>query len=413
MSDEFQWLEKLPVLECPSKNGKTKIWFAEIYYNDSTKHANAVINHGYMDGKIQSDERLYTLGKNIGRANETTPLQQCKQEMKRKWTDKMEKEGYKLLKVEQDVVEQVTPLTTPSTVFYPMLAQTFDPASIGNKKKKSVITFPCFVQPKLDGLRCVIYYDAATSTIMTQSRTGTIFENLTQVKMALSGFFRENPSIVLDGELYSTMIPFEELVGLIKKKKVNQDDMTRINNCVQYHVYDMFDYANPEMTFEQRNSFLSTNHQILFGSSSSPSLYILQVATHLVNTIDEFKEYFGKFVENGYEGIMLRNMGGNYVQNNRSHDLQKYKEFFESEFKIVGFKEGDGRDKGTVIWICEIPQEPYTQFSVRPKGTIEYRKDLFKNAYKYVNKMLTVIYQELSVYNVPRFPVGKAIREDY
>ena len=52
-------------------------------------------------------------------------------------------------------------------------------------------------------------------------------------------------------------------------------------------------------------------------------------------------------------------------------------------------------------------------FSVRPKGTIEMRRDWFKNSKKYIGKKLTVIYQELSELGVPRFPVGKSVREGF
>jgi len=128
-----------------------------------------------------------------------------------------------------------------------------------------------------------------------------------------------------------------------------------------------------------------------------------------------FREMFQKYVEQGYEGIMLRNIRGLYQVGHRSHDLQKYKEFFEEEYEICGFKEGDGRDKGTIIWVCRCADG--REFSVRPRGTIETRKTLFENATQnpdaYLGKQLTVIYQELSEYGVPRFPVGKDVRIAY
>ena len=108
---------------------------------------------------------------------------------------------------------------------------------------------------------------------------------------------------------------------------------------------------------------------------------------------------------------MLRNVNGFYQENYRSNDLMKYKEFFEDEYKIVGFKEATGRDSGTVIWECETKDG--TRFSVRPKGTLDARREWFANGEKYVGKKLTVIFQELSEMGVPRFPVGKAIRDGY
>jgi DNA ligase-1 len=50
------------------------------------------------------------------------------------------------------------------------------------------------------------------------------------------------------------------------------------------------------------------------------------------------------------------------------------------------------------------------EFSVRPKGNLLHRRNLFTNSKKSIVKMLTVKYQELSELGVPRFPVGKDIR---
>ena len=93
----------------------------------------------------------------------------------------------------------------------------------------------------------------------------------------------------------------------------------------------------------------------------------------------------------------------------RSADLQKYKEFKDDEYKIVGFKEGDGIEKGCVIWVCET--KDHKTFSVRPRGTHEQRAEAFKSASKAVGKKLTVRFQELTEDGIPRFPVGLAIRD--
>ena len=112
-----------------------------------------------------------------------------------------------------------------------------------------------------------------------------------------------------------------------------------------------------------------------------------------------------------YEGTMIRNINSQYVLNKRSHDLLKLKIFLEDEFNIIGAKEANGNDKGTVIWICK--NENGKEFSVRQKGSRELRKELFNDRSKYIGKKLTVIYQELTPDKIPRFPVGKAIRTNY
>ena len=410
---------KFPILYGRDRHGKIKMWKAVVYsHHDHT--ASSVIEFGYLNGEHQFANRVYTEGKNIGKKNETTPLQQCIAETKRKWMDKREKESYnednedldnqvedkddkkdkkenKDDKKEKDKKENKE---EKEKAIFPMLAHTYEPHT--QKKKKNDITFPCFVQPKLDGLRCVSYKsDKSKNNILFQSRTGSYFETMSHIAESLSPLFQKYPDLILDGELYTTDIPFEELAGLIKKRKLTDNDKERLK-YVSYHVYDIID-EDEKMTFSEREAFLRDNLTV--------KKYVEKVYTIEVSSIEEFKCRFSQFVEEGYEGIMLRNMLGVYRRGYRSHDLQKYKEFLEDEFTIVGYKEGDGRDKEAVIWVCVTKDGK--EFSVRPKGTIEHRKEMYKDGDKYVGKKLTVIFQEESEMGVPRFPVGKSIREDF
>jgi DNA ligase-1 len=402
----MEHIEDLPTIYGVEKNGKTKVWTARIYRDELNGFATAEIEYGQLDGKKQTTSREYTDGKNLGKKNETTPLQQCLSETKRKWQDKMEKEGYSLV-IPNSNSNTTNPINTINTIntikVFPMLAHTYEPLSSRNKKND--IVFPCYVQPKLDGLRCICYM-AQNSTnhepkVVAQSRTGAYFESVEHICAELRPILLKNPGLILDGELYTTDIPFEELAGLIKKKKLSEADLQRLQ-CVKYHIYDIVvdgDY--------------SERHDRIVGAiSKADKCHHLEVVhTQLIHTVGEFKQAFGEYVEAGYEGIMLRNVSGPYRQNYRSHDLQKYKEFVESEYPIVGFKEADGRDKGTVVWVCRTAEK--REFSVRPRGTQEQRRQWFQDGHTHVGKLLTVIYQELSELNVPRFPVGKAIRDGY
>jgi len=370
---------ELKPLYSQEKNGKTRIWKAEIQYDAELKIAYAIIEFGQDGGKMQTTTREYQQGKNIGKKNETSSLEQCTQETQRKWKDKKEKEGY---------TEEISQKN--EDIYYPMLAQTYDPS-------KSSVTYPCFVQPKLDGLRCIVYLDSDRQ-IVFQSRTGGRFYTMGHLIPSLTSLFGRYPDTVLDGELYTTDLPFEELAGLIKKRKVTHEDTERLKH-VSYHIYDIIN----DEPFSERYKRLQT---IL----NPPYRYLKIVPTAIVSSIPEFKEQFKDFVANGMEGIMLRNMSGIYRCNYRSNDLQKYKEFFEEEYQIIGFKEGDGRDKGAVIWECQCGD---SSFWVRPRGTMEKRQEWFRDGLSYVGKMITVIYQELSDMGIPRFPVGKSIRDGF
>lgn len=388
------------------KSGKTRVWIAAVYDDSINGIASVVIHHGVHGGKLQIDSREYKEGKNRGKKNETTAFEQCVLETDKKHRDKIEKEGYSTSLETNDAA----PVPLNKKIF-PMLANKYEPAAAS---KRSGIVFPCYVQPKLDGLRCVIYAGkdgdlvyagkdgdlAYADQPVYQSRTGGIFTTLQHLTPEISEILHRCPGIVLDGELYTKEIPFEELAGIIKKKSISSDEDRAKIREVQYHIYDLI---VPDETFKERLSLIHLSLE------ETPHVRI--VPTYLAHSSAEFKEKFAEFVEQGYEGIMLRNAAGLYKENYRSNDLMKYKEFLEAEYPIVDFKEASGRDAGTVIWECETPEG--RRFSVRPRGTVEARKQWFQSAKSIVGKQLTVIFQELSEMGVPRFPVGKSIRDGY
>jgi DNA ligase-1 len=322
-----------------------------------------IIEYGKIGGKQQTSILEYTTGKNIGRKNETTPYEQAVKEATSKWKHKLRGGYHEKGETHENIL--------------PMLATPY------NRR----MTYPLYVQPKLDGLRCIIY---KTDEIIFQSRTGSHFTSLEHIQ--LSDLFDKFPHLVLDGELYTDEIPFEQLAGLIKRKGTSDD-----TKLIKYHVYDIIS-TEP---FYKRNSLLQ-KYSKLFPDN------VIPVETLLIDSSDELKSKFAEYIDEGYEGIMLREPLAPY-QHKRTQSLQKYKEFKEDEYTIIGYTEGTGRDKSTVIWICQAT-EP---FYVRPKGTNEYRQQLLIDADKYIGKKLTVIYQELTENGIPRFPVGKAIREDY
>ena len=476
-------VQSFPTLYAIDKNGKIKVWTAAVLQPVDKKlaaagYATSRITHGYINGKRQEALRDYNTGKNIGRSNETTPLAQCISETRRKWTDKKEKEAYTETKP-ADCGEGYGDISGGwcdgdgdgggggggdggdggdggggggggAGPFLPMLAQTFNPADAivtgaagtGSKKKK-VITFPCFVQPKLDGLRCVSYAtrlpggnDAigAVCEVALQSRTGAFFTGLPHIAAALRPYLSQHPSVVIDGELYTDQMPFEELAGLIKKKKITDSDVERLKK-VKYHVYDIYDRMNENAPYSERlgvlaaavrrcgcvaNDAVSAGVAVAAGgrmlrsaatTTEETAAVVVLVRTEKVAVLSDFRRLFAEFVEAGYEGIMLRNAAGVYRANYRSNDLQKYKEFMEDEYRIIDFKEGEGRDLGAVIWVCETADGK--EFTASPRGTMEQRREWFNDGDSYIGKNLTVVYQELTEDGKPRFPVGKCVREGF
>ena len=375
------------------KNNKIYEWGIKI--NEIKKnHYQLETHHGQIDGKKVTHLSDITKGK-----AKRTVLEQAIQEASRKWTNKKEKELY----VEDK--KQLPNKNISKTIFRPMLAKTFDPKLYKSKSRSFKIEFPAYVQVKLDGLRCVSYLHKGK--VIIESRTGKKFENFNTLKNQLKKIFDIiGGNVYLDGELYSDEVEFEVLSGLIRltEDKVTPKQLKQID-LISYHLFDICFLSNQDLPYEVRKQKLS---ELL--SMKNLSL-IKKVDSIEVNNVEEIDTLHDQFVKDGFEGLMVRSKDGPYEINKRSKYLQKYKKFMEDEFIIVGFHEGKGDEKGLVIWECKTKDGKV--FSIRPKGTAEERRKYYDNANNYIGKKLTVIFQEYGESGIPRFPVGKGIREHY
>jgi ATP-dependent DNA ligase len=364
----------LPTLYCKSKTGKTQVW------NIETIGATIRVSYGYEDGAVTVKEKKIESGKNLGKKNATTAAEQAASEARSAW-DKKKTGGYAESLDDAHVpgVADAAAVAAHEAIL-PMLAHDFH-------KRGKDIKFPCYVQPKLDGVRCIFKNGVLTS------RQGKVFPDMEHITTDLEGV-----ELVLDGELYSDTLTFQQFVGLVRKKKHNAAEKVLLTQ-VKYWVYDC---VNDE-PFENRIETLWE----MFGERSYDHIKLLP--TDECKTKAELKGFHDRFVAEGKEGLIIRNKAGLYQLAARSKDLQKFKEFEDAEFTVVEYTDGVGSEKGLVIWVCET--EDKKKFSVRPRGTHEERAELFNDAESYVGKKLTVRYQELTEDGIPRFPVGIAFRD--
>lgn len=336
---------------------------------------------------MNETERTIAEGKNIGKSNETTPVQQAIAEAKSTATKKA-REGYSTEVESRGVTEAILP----------MLAHDLT-------KTTKLPPFPMYIQPKLDGVRMVVHCVKEGSLQMT-TRTGKDVYFMDHIRDVLSGVMR--PGEVLDGELYTPDKTFEEITGIVRKS-VREHSKDEDARSICYHVFDAFTLGGGEATpFRERTRFVQEvlgriNREHPFSSA------IINVPTNLVRTSTEADELHEQNVSNGYEGTMYRTLGGAYKIRLRSKDLLKRKDFQTEEYKIVGAEEADGRDIGTVIWVVET--EGGVVFRVRPRGSLDLRRQWWRGRTTYIGKLLTVRFQNLTEGGVPRFPVGIAIRD--
>lgn len=341
--------------------------------------------YGQIDGKVQEAEDVIKSGKNTGKKNATTAVEQAALEAQAKW-EKQLKKGY-VKTVEEAQAGKVDEIIEGGVA--PMLAHRFDEQ--GHK-----IVYPAYAQPKFDGHRCIATIDDDGKAHLW-SRTRKPITGLPHINKALEKLAVDTGNIgPFDGELYNHAYKenFEELSSFIR----NEDPQPG-HEAVQYHIYDV---ALNDSPFVDRHCKLS--------AFSLRSPYLVAVETVAVADEDELMLAFERFLTEGYEGLMVRNFKGLYV-NKRSYDLQKVKEFQDAEYLIIGAEEGRGKMAGKAIFVCKTADG--AQFRVKMKGSLDSLKKFIDNPDFVVGKYLTVQYQGITNKSqVPRFPVGLRIRED-
>lgn len=282
------------------------------------------------------------------------------------------------------------------------------------KDQKKKITFPCVVQPKLDGVRCLATKDG----LFTRSRKP--IEACQHVHEALKPFFEAHPEAYLDGELYTHEFKddFEKIIKAVRKsgKRVTEEDLA-LQAKVQYHIYDVPRIVDLTETdsFSDR-LHLGTQAVILATGAVEEvdGITVLHDALRIVMTInvmdeDALFEWHGRFLQLGYEGTMIRNADMPY-ENKRSSQLLKLKEFDEGEFVITGVLEGKGGLAGHA-GAFTLENEDGTEFRAKLDGSHDRLKWIWENPDSVIGKMATIVYQGLTNKNfVPRFPVAKDVR---
>jgi DNA ligase 1 len=256
-----------------------------------------------------------------------------------------------------------------------------------------------YMQPKFDGVRCVIQYD--NSQVTAYSRTGKEWKNIDHIRFNLKSFFQLNPTVVLDGELYNHDLnkDFEKIISLVRKTKPTDEDRLESSRMVQFHCYDVIN-MKANFNFSVRNEWISLN---------VPNNHCVKhVETHEIWAEKYALQYHKINLKNGYEGSILR-LNEPY-QTKRSHNLRKFKDFHDSEAILTGWVEGKGKRVGTIGKFTAIDDEG-NEFGMPVMDKFEYLQDNFKKMQKWVGKTATFTYFERTKANSYRHPLFKCIRD--
>ena len=357
---------KLETIYKKTKTGATQEWTIEVSDNRYRTHS------GQVGGQITTNAWTVVYGKNEGKANGTTDIEQALKEAIAKRTKKLES-GY---------FEDVNNINEQQ-YFEPMLAAKWE-------DYKDKIQYPIYSQAKLDGIRCIVTKDGMFS------RNGKAIISAPHIIDSLRNLFVVNPDFIFDGELYADKFAndFNTIVSLVKKTKPTDADLAESKKQIEYHIYDL---PSSKKNFLHRAYDLG----ILFETYLELGKFCRLVDTRRVENEDSVMEQYGLLVEAGYEGQILR-VDAPY-ENKRSKSLLKHKSFIDEEFEILDIVEGEGNRSGTAGYMVFNTGEG-KRFKSNVKGTWDETAEMLKNKNQLIGKQATIKYFNLTPDGIPRFP---------
>ena len=370
-----------PTLYKSTAKGGTQVW--DIWVEKDGLAGVICVSHGREDGKKQVEREVISKGKNPGKKNETTPLAQAISEAESRWEIKLSRKGY------GETVEDSAAVRWAS----PMLALPYE------KQYSKIDWGSAFTQPKLDGFRMMARLDKDGKVSITSrenqplSALAHLKEVIEAVKFHVAG--GKIADVVFDGEAYCHGMALNEIASACKKK-------SDLSKKIQFHVYDA---VMGSADFETRSTFASD-----FVEAAGTDL-LVPVETVKVRNEQELMHCQAQFMEQGYEGAMLRHGNVGYQGGKRSPHLLKVKTFEDAEFEVVDFKMGRGKYAGVPIFVCQTADGNH--FDVTAPGNMEEKKALGKSAAEHIGRLLTVKYQYFSKTDepVPFLPVAKCFRD--
>lgn len=336
------------------KDSKGKIRVLFVSANEITE-GQLIQRSGLLDGK-QVTHSSICKPKNIGKVNETTPSIQAIAQAEALVKKKLDEGYFKTIEEAEN-----------GEVILPMLAKDF-------KKEVKKVKYPCYCQPKLDGMRAL----GSENNTLT-SRKGKKIDTVKHLQ------FNHLNGAIIDGELYAHGKTFQENMSLIKKAKKGSEE-------IKFHVYDLIS----DKPFIQR-------YELLYHLTKNSDSLIL-VPTIVVNNEKQLKAQHSKYISQGYEGTIVRHSDAGYGINKRDSQLLKYKDFIDLATKVIDVVPSDKNPKQGVI-VCD-------GFRCGMKFSHAEREEILKNKENYIGKTVEVRFFEYTDDGLPRFPVAVGFRLD-
>lgn len=391
-----------------SSTGKFRWWQCEcdeVYYEGIGYIIKR--SYGQLKGKATSGPDINIIA---GKAKRTTKEQlvlQFNSEVKKqldKGYKEVEKHPNEYTEAELQEIYGDVKMREGATV-KPMLAK-----QEKDVKNRKIFDKEWYISRKINGVRCLIYYDG--KRVRTSSRGATNYDiaviHIIQHPI-LEKFFENHPTAILDGEVYKNGYTLNKISGICRTQATVSD-----GKDLEFYWYDIVDLEQPFSerwkTMNEWSKELQLSDFDPYRHFSDSELHIQFLPQEIISGFDNMKKLHDEWVSEGWEGAVIRNPDSVYKPGSRGNDWIKIKEYFETEYPIVGLSEGLREED-----MCFILETPNGQrFNCKPMGDREQKQWYREHIDELIGKNLTIKYFEMSGVEgseVPQQPIGLAIRD--
>lgn len=293
-------------------------------------------------------------------------------------------------------------------VIKPQLAKQAD--KVTNKK---IFDKEWLISRKLDGVKALFYWDG--KEVHTASRGGEHYDVATthlRENTQLVEFFKANPTIILDGELFKRFKTLQQISGAARMEKNAYDC-----DWLEYWVYDCYDTANPDMIASDRYKFLMSElcdkcyipmYMTIKDDKYNVSIRLL--LHEYVEGWDNMNKLHDQWVAEGFEGAVITDPSKPYKPGSRCNNLIKIKHYQSEDFKVIGYKLGL-RGSEDMTFTCEL--DDGRTFEAMPCGDRATKAEYVENfETKYKNKIGECTFFNWSDTGLPLQPRFRIFRWD-
>jgi len=383
--EDFSFNEwKYPKMYKKDIKGNKRVWFGAV------TSQGIVTSYGLVDGIKQITEPYAIELNNSGR----NYIEQASLELRSRYEVKMRKEGFRF------------PGEIKSINTKPMLAEDW-----WKRKSNTVLYYPVVIQPKLDGIRCLVKKDNDSCNIIYRSRTNKTYDFGYLFDEEINAILMFFPfQVELDGELYIHGMMLQGISSVVSLK-ISEDEIPTLKGTKKEHAidilkiredklkYNIFTIITPnDMVYEDRNELLVKAYNAAEKYLGRHMERVVIVHDEPVFSIEDIEKNAKKYTEKlGYEGLMIYKLGlslppnkisESYYKSSRSWNLIKYKPFFDEEMIILLVKGGKG--KASELAGFRVEDNKGITHEVNIAESDDIRKYIFDNPLSVIGKEATV-----------------------